>query len=119
MAMHREAPSPPSLASRLSGSLAVADAAVNDVHDRLNRAIPWLWTPLAVPSAAHRLGTAEHVLYGVHAGLGLGVAAAVLPSPLRRPALLVGALVAAGSWAVFTGAWDRRADGAQADDAAR
>lgn len=115
MPMDRDAPSPPSLADRLSGAVAAWDPAVNALHDRLNEAIPWLWRPLDVPAADRRLAPPEHALYGAHAAIGLGLAAAVLPRPLRRPVLVAGALVAAGSWAVFTGAWDRRADRAQAD----
>ena len=102
------APPGPDLAERLTAPLAGADDAVNALHDRLNAAVPWLWTPLAVPRTDERLGPAHHALYAAHAAAGLVV--------LRRRRG-VGVVLALASWAVFTGAWNRRAD--QAASAAR
>ncbi|MGI9117253.1 MAG: hypothetical protein ACR2JV_06425 [Gaiellales bacterium] len=115
--MDGDAPTHPSAAARLTARIALADDAVNGLHDRLNDLAPRLWWPLAVPSPSRRLGPAEHALYGVHAGVGIAVARLLVPRALRRPATVVGVSVAAVSWAVFTGAWDRRAD--QAASAAR
>lgn len=103
-----DAPPGPDLAERLSAPLAGADDAVNAVHDRLNAAVPWLWTPLAVPRPEQRLGPSHHALYAAHAALGLAL--------LRRRRTF-GVVLAVASWAVFTGAWNRRAD--QAASAAR
>ncbi len=108
---------PPSrtLADRLTGPVSSADDGVNAVHDALNRAVPRLWWPLSVPPAERRLGAAEHALYAAHAGIGIGVACLVGSRRGRLAAL--GGLAAVGSWALFTGAWDRRAD--QADSCER
>ena len=103
-----DAPHGPDLAERLSAPLAGADDRVNAVHDRLNAAVPWLWTPLDVPRTETRLGPAHHALYAVHAAIGIALL------PRRRT---VGVVLAVASWAVFTGAWNRRAD--QAASAAR
>lgn len=116
-AMHGDAPPPPSAAARLTGPLAEADEAVNALHDRLNEAAPGLWWPLRAPAADRRLGRPEHALYATHAGLGLAVAAALAPRRLRVPVAVATAVLGAASWAIFTGAWDRRAD--QAASAAR
>lgn len=115
--MDDDAPPPPGLAERLTGPLAAADEAVNGVHDGLNAAVPWLWRPLAVPTPDEPLGPPHDVLYAVHAGVGLGLLLLIAPRGIRRPAAVGGALLAAASWAVFTGAWNRRA--AQAASAAR
>ena len=103
-----DAPPGPDLAERLSAPLAGLDGRVNAVHDRLNAAVPWLWTPLAVPAPDERLGPAHHALYAAHAAVGLA---------LLRRRRTVGVVLAVASWAVFTGAWNRRAD--QAASAAR
>ena len=99
-----------SLADRCSSALAEFDAPVNRLHDSLNRSFPRLWWPLVPPAADRRLAGAEHGLYVVHAALGLGVV--FLAGGRRsRPLVVVGGTaVAAVSWAVFSGAWDRRAD---------
>ena len=114
--MHDDAPPLPGLADRLSRPLAAQDPSVNALHDRLNEAVPWLWWPLTVPSASARLGASEHALYAVHAGLGLVAVTLVAPRTQRRRILRGGALIALGSWAVFSGAWDRRADQAANDE---
>lgn len=108
--MHDDAPPPPSAADRCTRPLTGADPAVNALHDALNAALPWLWWPLRVPSDVRRLAVPEHALYAVHAGLGITLACALAPRPARRRVAGAGALLAAASWAVFTGAWDRRAD---------
>jgi hypothetical protein len=109
-----DAPSERSLADRLSAPLAAVDADVNDVHDRLNALVPWLWRPLSPPGVEDRLDARHHALYAAHAGVGVVAAALLVPGPRRRGALVGLAVVAAVGWVVFTGAWDRRADGTQA-----
>ncbi|MGI9186598.1 MAG: hypothetical protein ACR2J9_03595 [Gaiellales bacterium] len=109
------APPPRTLADRLTEPLSALDDGTNDVHDALNRMVPWLWWPLAVPSRFHRLSGREHALYAAHAGIGIGVACVVGSWRGRTAAL--GVIAAATSWALFTGAWDRRAD--QADSCER
>jgi hypothetical protein len=98
---------------RATAPLAALDDAVNDVHDRLNRAVPWLWAPLDVPQSDRPLGRAEHALYAAHSAAA--VALAVAFGRPRAALVLTGAAIA--SWAVFTGAWNRRAG--QAASAAR
>jgi len=105
--MQDDAPSTASLADRCSRSLRPWDPRVNAVHDDLNAALPRLWWPLSVPSRDDRLGAAEHALYAVHAAVGIGLAAALTR---RRGVASGGVLLAVLSWAVFSGAWDRRAD---------
>ena len=109
-AVDDDAPPRPSPASACTMPLAAADDAVNALHDRLNAALPRLWWPLSVPSADRRLGLAEHALYAAHAGAGIVLASAVAPRRLRPPLVAVGVVAAFASWALFTGAWDRRAD---------
>lgn len=108
------APPGRTLADRLTEPLSALDDGTNDVHDALNRAVPWLWWPLTVPSPARRLGASEHALYAVHAGVGVG--AACLLGPRRGRIAALGAVAAVASWALFTGAWDRRADQAASCD---
>ena len=108
---------PPSrtVADRLTARVAGLDHGTNAVHDALNRAVPWLWWPLSVPSSDARLTAREHALYAVHAGVGIG--AACLLGSRRGRIAAIGGVAAVASWAVFTGAWDRRAD--QADSCER
>ena len=115
--MDGDAPPPPGLAERLSAPLADADDAVNGLHDALNAAVPWLWRPLDVPAPDEPLGAPHDALYGAHAALGLGVLLLLAPRRARATAALGGAVLAIASWAVFTGAWNRRAG--QAASAAR
>jgi len=98
------------VADRLTGALGPLDEAVNALHDDLNTRLPWLWWPLTAPAPAERLGGPQHALYAAHAGLGLAVAALAAPRRLRPGVLVVGAAIGLASWALFTGAWDRRAD---------
>lgn len=109
-AMHGDAPLPPTTADRLTGALAPLDDAVNAVHDDLNARVPWLWWPLEAPGPDERLDAPRHALYAVHAGLGLAMAGLVAGRRARPGALVVGAALGLASWALFTGAWDRRAD---------
>lgn len=109
-AVHDDAPLPRTAADRLTWPLAPLDDPVNALHDDLNGRLPWLWWPLEAPAADARLGAPEHALYAVHAGLGLAVAALVAPRRARPAALAVGLALGVASWALFTGAWDRRAD---------
>ncbi len=113
--MLADAPSTTSLADRCSRRLAAHDARVNALHDDLNHRLPRLWWPLSVPDATQRLSGREHALYAVHAALGLGVALLVTRRP--GPVASGGAILAAASWAVFSGAWDRRADAQATTDA--
>lgn len=107
------APDERDLAALATAFLAPADDVVNGVHDRLNGAVPWLWAPLDVPAVDERLAGSQHALYAVHSGVAIALALAL---GRRGTALaLTGAAIA--SWAVFTGAWNRRAD--QAASAAR
>ena len=115
--MDEDAPPPPGLAERLTAPLAGADDAVNGLHDALNAAVPWLWRPLDVPAPAEPLGAPHDALYAVHAAVGLGVLLLLAPRRMRGAAAVGGAVLALGSWAVFTGAWNRRAG--QAASAAR
>ena len=106
------------LPDRLSRRLESFDEHVNRVHDDLNLRLPRLWWPLEVPQQQQRLGTAEHALYVLHATVGATVAFGLTPRRYRRR---VGTMiVVAGfvSWAIFSGAWDRRAD-AQAESSDR
>ena len=93
------------LALLLSRPLAPLDEAVNAVTDALNDAIPWLWWPLAVPPRETIMSPGAHVLYVVHAVAGWAAARA---AGLRLGPRLALAGGFAG-WALFTGAWDRRA----------
>lgn len=108
--MPDDAPPLRSSADRLTEWVSACDDDINATHDALNRAVPRLWWPLTVPPVQRRLGAREHALYAVHAGLGLGAAALLTPRRTRSLVLVIGAAVAVGSWAAFTGAWDRRAD---------
>jgi len=109
------APLSRTLADRLTERVSALDDGTNAVHDALNRAVPWLWWPLAVPPADRRLAAGEHALYAVHAGIGIG--AACLLGSRRGRMVAIGGVAAVASWALFTGAWDRRAD--QADSCER
>jgi RsiW-degrading membrane proteinase PrsW (M82 family) len=109
--MNGDAPPPRTVADRLTERLSGLDHGTNGVHDALNRAVPWLWWPLTVPAEDQRLTAREHALYAVHAGLGIGVAG--LLGSRRGRIVAIGGIAAVASWALFTGAWDRRAD--QAD----
>ena len=111
------APPPSTLADRLTEPLAGNDDKVNAVHDALNAALPRLWWPLRVPSTDARLAAPHHVLYAVHAGIGLAALALITPRRSRAVVLVAGVALAGASWAGFTGAWDRRAD--QADSCER
>ena len=102
------APPTRTVADRLTAGIAGLDHRTNTVHDALNRAVPWLWWPLTVPDADRRLAAREHALYAAHAGIG--VAVACLLQSRRRRTLMIGSAAAVISWAIFTGAWDRRAD---------
>ena len=102
------APPTRTVADRLTAGIAVLDHRTNTVHDALNRALPSLWWPLSVPATDRRLAAREHALYAVHAGIGIGVAC--LLHSHRRQTLVIGGVAALASWAIFTGAWDRRAD---------
>lgn len=114
-AMDDDAPLAPTTADRLSRAAAPFDDAVNALHDDLNGRLPWLWWPLTAPSADARLDGPRHALYGAHAAIGLA-AAGLLTGRRARPAVvLLGGVLAAASWALFTGAWDRRADALRAD----
>lgn len=95
------------LADRLTRSLSRFDPSVNALHDGLNDRFAPLWWPLDPPEEDHPLAAPEHMLYAAHVGLAL-LAAALSPMPQRR---IIGAIAIVGfaSWAVFTGAWDRRA----------
>jgi hypothetical protein len=106
--MHGDAPTSRTVADRLTERVSALDHGTNAVHDALNRAVPSLWWPLAVPSAANRLTAREHALYAVHAGIG--ITAACLVGSRRGRIVAVGGAAALASWALFTGAWDRRAD---------
>ena len=108
--MDRDAPPSRTPADRLSEPLVDLDDGVNAVHDALNRAVPRLWWPLSVPSAERRLGSREHALYAVHAGLGLTAAVLVGRRGTRGHTIALGGAAALASWVLFTGAWDRRAD---------
>jgi len=107
--MNGDAPPSPTLADQLTKRFATLDHSTNAVHDALNRAVPWLWWPLTVPGTDRRLAAREHALYAVHAGLGIGLACALSPARSRSIAV-AGGVAALASWAIFTGAWDRRAD---------
>ena len=109
-AMQDDAPAPRSAADRLSAPLAPLDDPVNALHDDLNVRLPWLWWPLEAPAADARLGEPQHALYAAHAGLGLVAAALLAPRRARPAVVAVGAALALASWALFSGAWDRRAD---------
>jgi hypothetical protein len=109
-AVHDDAPLPRGAADRLTVPLASLDDPANALHDDLNARLPWLWWPLEVPEADARLGAPQHALYAVHAGLGLAAAALRVPRRARPGAVAVGAALGLASWALFTGAWDRRAD---------
>lgn len=109
-AVRRDAAPAPTLADRLSGPVAGLDEPVNAVHDDLNRRLPWLWWPLTGPAPDERMDGPRHALYAAHAGLGVALAAALAGRRGRATALVGGVTVAAVSWALFTGAWDRRAD---------
>jgi hypothetical protein len=112
--MNRDAPPSRSTADRLTEPVSALDHGTNTVHDALNDAVPWLWWPLTVPPAERRLGAREHALYAVHAGLG--IAAAGLVGRRRARNVGAGVVVAFASWALFTGAWDRRADQSASSD---
>ena len=112
-----DAPPRPDAAVRLTAALATHDDAVNGLHDALNDALPWLWTPLAPPRPDEPLAAPHHALYALHAGLGIGLVALAVRGRTRTAVAVGGALLGAASWAVFTGAWNRRA--AQAASAAR
>jgi hypothetical protein len=106
------------LPNRLSQRFAGFDDRVNRVHDDLNMRLPRLWWPLTVPQTRQRLGTAEHVLYAVHATIGATVVAGLTPARFRRRAGAITLVAGVVSWAIFSGAWDRRAD-AQAESSDR
>lgn len=103
------------LADRLTRTLTGADAVVNGVHDALNDRLGPLWWPLEPPEATRTLGRNEHALYAAHVAIALAV---VRGLGGRRQTLVGCALAGAIGWAVFTGAWDRRAY-TSADSAAR
>jgi hypothetical protein len=109
-AVTRDASPAPTLADRLSGHAAALDDPVNAAHDDLNRRVPWLWWPLTAPGPDERMDGPRHALYAAHAGLGIAFAAALAGRRGRSAALVGGVALAAVSWALFTGAWDRRAD---------
>lgn len=93
------------LATRLSAPLSRLDRPANAITDAMNRAVPWLWWPLAVPDRAAPMPAAAHSLYVAH---GIALAAAARRAGLRLrggEAVLLGA----AGWLWFTGAWDRRA----------
>lgn len=71
------------------------------LQDGLNRRVARLWWPVGVPSRNAQMPTAAHGLYVVHAW---GIAALV-----RLPRRRAWGLMTFASWALFTGAWDRRA----------
>jgi hypothetical protein len=73
-------------AARLTAPLRPLDGAVNAVADACDRAVPWLWWPLDPPDRGTPHDARRHALYAAHWAV-LGVV----------------------SWALFTGAWDRRA----------
>jgi hypothetical protein len=97
------------LASRLTGPLAVADTRVNDLHDVLNARAGALWWPLSPPPPDRTLGPPEHAMYAAHMVIALGALRVVGAGRRTSLGLL---LAGAVGWAVFTGAWDRRAYGA-------
>ncbi len=83
--------------------MAPFDAPANAISDAMNRAVPWLWWPLAVPSRDAPLGGGAHALYAVHGAVLHAVAGRRL---LRAPTALAAGVL---SWLWFSGAWDRRA----------
>lgn len=89
------------VATALSAPLAPLDERNLAFQDHLNASIPWLWWPLEVPAAGEPMPGGAHVLYLAHAW----VIARALRLPRRGPWTLATLL----SWALFTGAWDRRA----------
>ena len=101
---------PPTLPDRLTRRFEGADEQVNRVHDALNTRLPRLWWPLDVPQSSRRLGAAEHALYAVHATVGLAIVVGLTRSRARRHAGVLTVVAGVVSWAIFTGAWDRRAD---------
>ena len=106
------------LPDRLTRSFAGTDGHVNRVHDALNARLPRLWWPLDVPKTWNRLGAAEHALYAAHATIGLSIVVGLTRPRVRRHAGAITVVAAVVSWAMFTGAWDRRAD-SQAESSAR
>ena len=107
---------PRTLPDRLSRRLAARDGPVNGLHDLLNRRLAWLWWPLDPPRADDRLTRREHALLVVHAAGLVGATAAVV-QPDRRARMVVGGIaLAAVTWLVFGGAWDRRADAQVPDE---
>ena len=110
------APSAPGLAALLTAQFAGFDDAVNGLHDRLNAALPRLWWPLHPPAAEQRLGPPEHALYAAHVALAGAALLLLAPRRTRAAAVVATACAGAVSWAVFTGAWDRRADQAASAD---
>ena len=103
--MDEAAPPEADFAARATAPLTSADPVVNDLHDRLNAMLPWLWTPLDVPEAVVPLAGPHHALYAVHSAVPILVTLAL--GRRRTAAVLTGAAII--SWAVFTGAWNRRA----------
>lgn len=109
-AVHDDAPDPRTAAERLTGPLAGLDDPVNALHDDLNARLPWLWWPLEPPAPGQRLRAPQHALYAVHAALGVGAAVLVAPRRARSGVLAAGAVLGLASWALFSGAWDRRSE---------
>ncbi len=106
------------LPDRLSRRLGGFDERVNRVHDGLNERLPRLWWPLDVPLPRQRLGSAEHALYVLHASIGVTVALCLTPQRHRRYVGAITVVAGVASWALFSGAWDRRAE-AQAESSDR
>jgi len=73
------------------------------VIDVMNRRVPGLWWPLAVPARERATPPRAHVLSAVHAGVGWAVA--------RRFGGRLATAAAVAGWLLCTGAWDRRALG--------
>lgn len=89
------------LAMTLSAPVVRADHANLALQDAINAAVPWLWWPLEVPAVERPMPPGAHALYVVHAW----VIARTIGLP-RGPGWTVATVA---SWAIFTGAWDRRA----------
>ena len=89
------------LAIALSTPLERWDAPNLALQDALNARAGRLWWPVGVPAADAPMPAGAHALYAAHAW---GIAA-VLRVPLGRPWAAATLL----TWALFTGAWDRRA----------
>lgn len=89
------------LALALSAPLAGLDGPNLAFQDALNARAGRLWWPLAVPSAHTPMPPEAHALFLVHAWVIARVAG------VPRGRAWAGATLA--GWALFTGAWDRRA----------